>query len=110
MIRPNGFIPTRILDAPFFKSSLIFSQPLNPPSSLLLFEMAHFKFAWMGLIFSLRSCPYKQSPASNLKVSLAPRPIGLTPFSTKSFVKLSAFEFVIETSNPSSPVYPERVI
>ena len=34
-----------VFETPFCKSSLIFSQPLKPPSSLLLFEIAHFKFA-----------------------------------------------------------------
>ena len=51
IIFPDGLIPTLIFETPFFKSFCIFSQPLKPPSSLLLFEIAHFKFAWIGLIF-----------------------------------------------------------
>ena len=83
IIFPSGNIPTLILEVPLSRFSFIFFHPLKPPVSLLVFAIAHFKLASMGFIFSLRSCPYKHSPASNLNVSLAPRPTGLTLFSIK---------------------------
>jgi len=62
------------------KSPLIFNlillYPKKPPSSLLLFDIAHLRFASIGVVVSLMSCPYRHNPASSLKVSLAPRPIG----------------------------------
>ena len=45
IILPEGLIPTLIFETPFCKSFFILSQPLKPPSSLLLLEIAHFKFA-----------------------------------------------------------------
>ena len=104
IIFPSGWIPTLIFCVPCSNSFLIVSKPLNPPSSLLFFGIAHFKFASIGLIFSFRSCPYKHNPASNLSVSLAPKPIGLTPFSIKRLINFSTFWLEIDTSNPSSPV------
>ena len=46
-------------------------------------KWAHLRFASIGVLFKSRSCPYKQSPASNLKVSLAPSPISSAPLSIK---------------------------
>ena len=58
----------------------------------------------MGFISSFKSCPYRQRPASNLNVSLAPKPIGLTSFEIKKLISFSTFLFEIEISKPSSPV------
>jgi len=84
-------MPTLIFSDPFSKSFLIFSYPLKPPSSLLFLGIAHFKLASIGLISSFKSCPYKQRPASNLKVSLAPNPIGFTPLTTKELINFYTF-------------------
>ena len=64
---------------------LILLYPENPPSSLLLFDIAHLRFASIGVVVSSISCPYKHKPASNLKVSLAPKPISCAPLDTKIF-------------------------
>ena len=102
---PSGLMPTLIFSLPFVNKLLILSQPLKPPISFLFFAIAHFKFASTGLIFSFRSCPYKQRPASNLSVSLAPKPIGFTSFEIKKLISFSTFLFEIEISNPSSLQY-----
>ena len=91
----------------FFTPNVICFFIISDPgslSSILFFDIAHFKFASMGVVFMSISFPYKQSPASNRNVSLAPKPINLDPLSNKTFVKFSAISFGIETSNPSSPV------
>ena len=50
------------------------------------------------------SWPYKQSPASSLRVSLAPRPTRLDPLSINFSVKITESSFGKDISNPSSPV------
>ena len=50
------------------------------------------------------SWPYKQSPASSLRVSLAPRPTRLDPPSIKFSVNITESAFGIDISNPSYPV------
>ena len=109
MIFPSGKIPTLNFRLPFSKFSLIFSHPLNPPSSLLFLPIAHFRLASIGFISSLSSCPYKHNPASSLSVSRAPNPIGFTLLSINFFYISSAWVFKTDISNPSSPVYPDRV-
>ena len=69
-------MPTLKRDNSPLMSDLILLYPKKPPSSLLLFDIAHLRFASIGVVVSLISCPYKHRPASNLKVSLAPKPIG----------------------------------
>ena len=95
---PSGLMPTLIFSEPLSNKFLILSQPLNPPNSFLFFAIAHFKFASTGLIFSFKSCPYKHSPASNLRVSLAPKPMGLTPLEIKKSISFSTLLFKIEIS------------
>ena len=84
-------------------------QPIKL-SFILFFEMAHFKFASTGLVFSFMSWPYKHKPASNLKVSLAPNPIKVDPLEINSSTKEIATLLGNDISNPSSPVYPDLVI
>ena len=105
----SGLMPTLIYSTP---SSISFFIILDPGKlELILFlDIAHFKFASIGLIFSFKSCPYKHKHASNLRVSLAPRPINFDPFFNKISTKLSTLELSIEISKPSSPVYPDLVI
>ena len=83
---------------------MIISEPMKSPLDILSFEIAHFKFASTGVLSLSRSWPYKHRPASNLKVSLAPKPINLDPLSINSLVSLSAKSFGIDISKPSSPV------
>ena len=45
MTLPAGKIPTLFFSLPFSINFLILSQPLKPPSSLLLLAIAHFKLA-----------------------------------------------------------------
>ena len=86
------------------RDQTFFFHPLKPPSSLLFLAMAHFRLASIGFISSFNSCPYRHSPASSLKVSLAPKPIGLTLFSTKFLINFSTWVFNTDISKPSSPV------
>ena len=57
-------------------------------SLILFFDIAHFKFASIGVVSVSISFPYKQSPASNRNVSLAPKPINFEPLSQQNFCKI----------------------
>ena len=72
-------MPTLILLTPSFNCLMIISEPIKSPLDILSFEIAHFKFASTGVLSLSRSWPYKHKPASNLNVSLAPKPINLDP-------------------------------
>ena len=99
----SGFIPTLNFFTPVSICFFIIFDPGYVPSILYL-DIAHFKLASTGVVSASISLPYKQSPASKRKVSLAPKPTNFDPFLNNSFVKFSAFSFEIEISNPSSPV------
>ena len=82
----------------------IFSCPAKPPSRSppvrLTFCIAHFKPASIGVMVSFRSCPYRQSPHSSLRVSLAPSPIASTSLIFSRFLqKISAPVLLIEAKN-----------
>ncbi len=80
---------------PINDSLFVFTKIDKPPS--------------IGDICSFISCPYRGRAASNLKVSLQPRPAGhisSPPTFRTSFQIISTYLFLQYISNPSSPVYP----
>ena len=79
IILPSGFIPTLIWLMPFVNCSEIILNPIKPPLEILSFDIAHLRFDSTGVFLILSSWPYKHNPASNLNVSLAPRPINFAP-------------------------------
>ena len=54
------------------------SVPMKPPVFFLSFPITQPKPASMGVVVSSRSEPYKHMPASNLKLSRAPKPVSCT--------------------------------
>lgn len=75
-------------------------------------EIVQLSAASIGEVDSSMSCPYKHNPASSLKLSLAPKPAGRTVWFDEVINKsanAAALSFGTEISNPSSPVYPQRV-
>ena len=96
---------------PFSSCYLTMSPPRKSHVCFLLLEMVQPSMALTGLISSFISCPYRQSPASSLSVSLAPSPTGATKLSPPCPLTSSNFYqnyltivLLIETSKPSSPV------
>ena len=72
--------------------------------------MAQDSPASTGVVVSSMSLPYRHNPASRRRESRAPNPAGLTSGSSRSRrARRSASSAGTEISNPSSPVYPERM-
>ena len=61
-----------------------------------VWPMVHASVASMGVVVSSMSFPYRQSPASSLRLSLAPRPAIRTSVSLESS-KLSAMKTTLST-------------
>mmetsp|Transcript_31207 Transcript_31207/g.68833 ORF Transcript_31207/g.68833 Transcript_31207/m.68833 type:complete len:276 (-) Transcript_31207:180-1007(-) len=89
------------------------SAPRNPCSvrrRVLGPPMVQVSAPSTGFVVSSMSLPYRHRPASSLRESLAPRPATCTFFSASSAsISAMALSFATEISNPSSPVYPQRV-
>mmetsp|Transcript_63054 Transcript_63054/g.186259 ORF Transcript_63054/g.186259 Transcript_63054/m.186259 type:complete len:313 (-) Transcript_63054:341-1279(-) len=65
----------------------------------------------VGVVFPSRSFPYRHNPASRRRESRAPSPAGLMLGSSRSLPAMdTACSVGMAISNPSSPVYPHRVM
>ena len=103
---------------PIFKVSLVSWSCCNKilePFKLISFNLflfrAHKRLAWIGVISSLISLPYKLNPASTRRESRQPKPHKQAFLFLKIWlIKFSAFSLGIEISKPSSPVYPDLEI
>mmetsp|Transcript_61436 Transcript_61436/g.139075 ORF Transcript_61436/g.139075 Transcript_61436/m.139075 type:complete len:226 (-) Transcript_61436:448-1125(-) len=116
--RAGAFIPaspTRFRDVFFSLPSGVrkCSAPKKPCSvrrRVLGPPMVHVKLPSIGVVVSSKSLPYRHNPASSRRESRAPRPAGLTEASARmASASLAASALGTESSNPSSPVYPQRV-